>query len=141
MPEYAPHGNYEIWLDPGHDRVIRVAASGSINLEMLLIHNGRTNEIVEGFRGHPYGMVCDFGSGLIMTPDAENAWVRSAASRVARGWSCVAFYFDETADYKTLVKAQVTRVFEGVGVPWHEAASAEDAMAWVLEQLALSTEE
>ncbi|WP_193185952.1 hypothetical protein [Nisaea sediminum] len=135
MPEYAPHGNYEIWLDPEHDQVIQVAASGSVNLEMLLIHNARSNEIVEGFRGQPYGMVCDFGSGMIMTPEAEDAWVRSAASRVARGWSCVAFYFDESADYKSLVKAQVTRVYEGVGVPWFEAADAEDAMAWVLERL------
>jgi len=136
VPGYAPHGNYEIWLDPEHDHVIRIAASGSVNLEMLTIHNDRANEIVEGFRGQPYGIVCDFGSGLIMTPDAEDAWVRSAASRVARGWHCVAFHFDETAEYKTLVRAQVTRVLEGIGVTWYEAKNAGDAMDWVLKQLA-----
>jgi len=39
--------------DPDQDRVIRVAASGFVNLEMSRLHNHRTNEIVEGFRGSP----------------------------------------------------------------------------------------
>lgn len=138
MPEYAPHGNYEIWLDPEHDHVVRIAASGSVNLEMLLIHNDRTNSIVESFGGQPYGAVCDFGSGMIMTPEAEDAWVESAAGRARKGWSCAAFYFDESADYKTLVKAQVTRVLDRIGVAWHEATDAESAMDWVLERLAQS---
>ncbi|UUX48248.1 hypothetical protein NUH88_12565 [Nisaea acidiphila] len=139
MPDYAPHGNYEIALDPRYDHVIRVAASGSVNIEMLRIHNDRTNEIVEGFRGRPYGMVCDFNGGMIMTPDAEDAWIRSAASRVARGWSAVAYHFDDTADYRSMVRAQVTRVFDSIGVPWFEAADETSALAWVLEQLGQST--
>ncbi|WP_193172072.1 hypothetical protein [Nisaea nitritireducens] len=135
MPDYAPHGNYEIWLDPDQDRVIRVAASGFVNLEMLRLHNGRTNEIVEGFRGSPYAMVCNFNGGMMMTPEAEDAWITSAVGRVARGWAGVAFYFDNEAEFKTLVRAQVTRVLDAIGVQWHEAADDDAAMVWALDRL------
>lgn len=136
MPEYAPHGNYEIALDRDHDRVIRIAASGSVNFEMLRIHNDRANAIVAGFKGRTYGMVCDFNGGMLMTPDAEDAWIKSAAGRVARGWLCVAYYFDESADYTSLVHAQLTRVFEGIGVNWYAAKDDADATSWVLARLA-----
>ncbi|MEP3113224.1 hypothetical protein [Nisaea sp.] len=136
MPEYAPHGNYEISLHPDHDRVIWVAASGSINIEMLRHHNNLTNEIVEGFRGRPYGMVCDFDDGMLMTPEAEDAWVKSAIDRVARGWTCVAYHFDCRADHKLLVRHQVSRVFDSIGVHWIEAVDESTALTWVLAQLA-----
>lgn len=135
MPDYAPHGNYAIRIDPDHDRVIRVEASGSVNLELLQLHNERTNAIVDGFRGRRYGMVCDFGGGMLMTPDGEDAWIRSAAGRVARGWSCVAFFFNPDADYKSLVCDQVTRVFETAGVPWYEAENEASALLWVVDRL------
>lgn len=136
MPDYAPHGNYEIWLDRDHDRMVRIAASGFVNIEMLRVHNDRTNEIVEGFRGQPYVMVCDFNGGMVMTPDAEDAWIRSAVSRVARGWAGVTYYFSGEAEFKTLVRAQVTTVFDAIGVPWQEAEDEKMAMAWALDRLA-----
>jgi len=135
VPDYAPHGNYEIWLDQDQDRVIRVAASGFVNLEMLRLHNHRANEIVEGFKGGPYAMVCDLNGGMVMTPEAEDAWITSAVGRVARGWVGVAFYFHPEAEFKTLVRAQVTRVLEAIGVPWHEAEDEEVAMIRALEML------
>ena len=136
MPDYAPHGNYEIWLDRDHDRMVRIAASGFVNLEMLRVHNERTNEIVAGFKGQPYVMVCDFNGGMVMTPDAEDAWIRSAVSRVARGWAGVAYFFGGPAEFKTLVRAQVSKVFDAIGVPWQETEDEHAAMTWVLGRLA-----
>tara|TARA_R110002012_G_scaffold97531_8_gene234292 strand:- start:553 stop:993 length:441 start_codon:yes stop_codon:yes gene_type:complete len=136
VPDYAPHGNYEIWLDPDRDLVIRIAASGFVNLEMLRLHNERTNEIVAGFKGRPYVIVCNFNGGMVMTPDAEDAWIKSAVSRVVRGWSGVAYFFGGDAEFKTLVRAQVTRVLDAIGVPWHEASDEEAAIAWAMNRLA-----
>jgi len=36
-------------------------------------------------------MVCNFNGGMVMTPEAEDAWITSAVSRVARGWAGVSF--------------------------------------------------
>jgi predicted metal-dependent enzyme (double-stranded beta helix superfamily) len=135
VPDYAPHGNYEIWLDPEQDRVIRIAASGFVNLEMLRLHNHRANEIVEGFKGGPYAMICNFNGGMVMTPEAEDAWITSAVGRVARGLVSVSFFFDSEAEFKTLVRAQVTRVLDAIGVPWQEAENEDEAMNQALEIL------
>ncbi|WP_420402631.1 hypothetical protein [Nisaea sp.] len=139
MRDYPPHGDYSIALDPEHDRVVRLSASGSVNVEMLRIHNDSTNAIVDGFGGQPYGMVCNFNGGVIMTPEAEQAWIRGAAGRVARGWCAVAYYFDDTADYKTLVRARITSVLDEIGVPWFEAEDAAEALSWVLERIGNAT--
>lgn len=60
--------------------MIRIAASGAVNLEILRIHNDRTNLIVDGFAGQPYGMVCDFNGGFMIMHEADShedsmAWV------------------------------------------------------------------
>lgn len=46
----------------------------------------------------------------------------------------VSRFFDSEAEFKTLVRARVTRVLDVIGVPWNEAADSEAAMAWVLDR-------
>lgn len=68
---------------------------------------------------------------MLMSPEAEDAWIKGGASRAAHGWRSVAFYFSDAVGAKR-PRAQVTRVVDGIAVPWKGAADYDESIEWIL---------
>ncbi len=94
--------------------------------------------MVAELEGQPFATYAEYGPGVLLTPEAEEALRANIADRVACGQVAAALNLSQTEE-RLIVQSQIGRICDDHGLPWRTFRSYAEAKPWLLQRIGVAS--